>query len=145
VYSALESSSPKHAVGITEGYAPCDQDTARSKQRREAEFPLALANQALSIELQSADASVPDDKRHILNAMIGSADFDAPLPPTHPRYGELNETLRARFAAGSLRAAFECSRDEVRQRFLDALVQRGACTNFRSTLRVAIVSTRLPR
>ena len=109
------------AVGLTDGFAPADGDWPPSKQQREAKFPFALAQRALAIELQSAQASVASDKTHILNAMIGETDdFNAPLPERHERYDLLNETLRARFAAGSLRAALE--RDEAAP-FFDALAK----------------------
>ena len=109
------------AVGLTDGFAPADYDSPPSKQQREARFPFALAQQALAIELQSAQASVASDKTHILNAMIGETDdFNAPLPERHERYDLLNETLRARFAAGSLRAALE--RDEAAP-FFEALAK----------------------
>ena len=108
-------------VGLTDGLAPADDDWPPYKRRREAKFPFALAQRALAIELQSAQASVGSDKTHILNAMIGETDdFNAPLPERHERYDLLNETLRARFAAGSLRAALE--RDEAAL-FFDALAK----------------------
>jgi len=64
---------------------------------------------------------VASDKTHILNAMIGETDdFNKQLPERHERYDLLNETLRARFAAGSLRAALE--RDEAAP-FFEALAK----------------------
>ena len=109
------------AVGLTDGLAPADQDHVAFKQDREKHFPFALAQRTLAIELQTAQASVASDKTHILNAMIGETDdFNRPLPERHERYDLLNETLRARFAAGSLRAALE--RDEAAP-FFDALAK----------------------
>ena len=109
VYTALDGVSTRHgnpvpAVGIADGLAPCDNGSA-VKQMRESFFPLTLADMALGIELQKANATVESDKVHILNAMIGERDFNAKLPTAHLMYNVLNETLRARFAAGSFRTA----------------------------------------
>ena len=96
------------AVGLADGFAPCDGDGfAQMKQEREARFPFGLVQMALDIKLEKADASVKSDKVHILNKMIGEPNLNTVLPETHTKYDELNETLRARFAAGSARAAVD--------------------------------------
>lgn len=84
-------------------------------------FPFAEAS--LGIQLQRAEASVASDKTHILNAMIGSTDFNASLPDHHAMYDYLNEMLRARFAMGCFRAAVE-----------DAHCPDGAVTRYRANI-----------
>ena len=68
---------------------------------REAAFPLNLANQALTIELQNAEASFADDRVRILNK-ITSSDLDAIPVKDHEKYDSLNPSLRANFAISSL-------------------------------------------
>jgi hypothetical protein len=99
------------AVGLTDGLAPRER-YAYDKQQREQNFPFKLAQEALTINLEKASASVESDKLHIINKMIGSADLNTPLPEkfegkSRMRLDTLNQTLRACFAAGSLRAALE--------------------------------------
>ena len=119
--SMWKKGDPVPAAGITDGPAPCDGD-ASNKQVREAYFPLALADKALQeIKLETAEASVAADKTHILNAMIGEKDFDKELPEHHPKFDELNEMLRACFAAGSFRRAVEAADADMLRRFCDAL------------------------
>lgn len=68
---------------------------------REKAFPLNLANQALTIELQNAEASFEDDRVCILNK-ITNLDLDAIPVKEHDNYDSLNHSLRANFAMSSL-------------------------------------------
>ena len=64
-----------------------------------------------TIACERAEASVEQDRTRILNSIAGgAADLLAPPPPEHPKYQELNGTLRARFAAAGLRMALEKSK-----------------------------------
>ena len=115
VYTALPEGAT--AVGLTDGFAPCDYNDTHRKQCREQDFPFTLAKQALDITLETAQASVESDRTHILNKMICEADLNKPLPDekkgekydedSQKHLDELNETLRACFAAGSLHAALK--------------------------------------
>jgi hypothetical protein len=90
------------AAGVTDGLAVADFGSMEKKERREARFPLALAEASLSIQLEKASASVEIDKIHILNSMIGSADLNAPLRESHSEYESLNGMLRVKFALSTL-------------------------------------------
>ena len=107
--------SSGEAVGFTDGVAPVDARYGavvggHYKSNREAKFPLPLAEQALGIRLEHAQASVEADRIHILNCMAGAADLSAPPPPDdHPAFKAVNEALCARFAAAALRAAVDAN------------------------------------
>jgi hypothetical protein len=116
------------AIGLTEGDAP-DDGLAKGppgfiKRFRERHFPFELADAALSLVAESAQASVELDRVRILNRIVSgsatTAALDALPPAQHPRYDQLSAYVRARFAAGSLRAAIERG-DEPRTRFMRAL------------------------
>ncbi|CAB9502192.1 expressed unknown protein [Seminavis robusta] len=113
-------------VGLTEGFAAADiypknqdgtLDTAKrdfeakwtlSKSRREAAFPLDSASGALVVQLETASASVEDDKKRILNAIAGNTDnFLSDPPASHESYDKLNVRVRVRFALSSYRTALE--------------------------------------
>ena len=90
------------AVGMTDGKAAVDED-AEDKAVREVHFPLAVATTALATNLQGAKASQEDDRRRILNTIVGRSDELLAMPlASHPKYDELNNTLRGRFAAATL-------------------------------------------
>ena len=86
-----------------EGIAANDKDAA-AKQEREKLFPFKLAESALSVKLQEADASVAADKKSILNTIVGNAP-DAEPPETHEQFDRMNAMLAGRFAVGMLRCA----------------------------------------
>ena len=112
-YGRWKKGEPVLAVGIGDGFAPCDHENAPAKRSREGwaqltlsislpslflvppcpssrslgcpsrpprYFPMALLEKALAIEVQGTEASEEDDETHLLNAMLGEADFNAPLP-----------------------------------------------------------------
>jgi len=122
----------RKAVGLTDGLAPCDAGGAASKQRRERHFPLQLAVQALDITLETAQASVEADRVHILNTVVGSADLSAAVPDNHPEFTLMNDTLRARFAQGSVGAACEQGSEAVHRFF--AALSRGHITSLQLDL-----------
>mmetsp|Transcript_106686 Transcript_106686/g.299756 ORF Transcript_106686/g.299756 Transcript_106686/m.299756 type:complete len:900 (+) Transcript_106686:76-2775(+) len=108
--------SGNSAVGITDGVAHADlvhgEHTANDlKCERERLFPIAGIQRALRIRLQDAAASARRDRRHILNSIVGSRDLNVEPPEEHPRYDELNSSLRARFAAAAWRNALDAGED----------------------------------
>ena len=94
------------AAGVTDGLAENDNGQVGRKKRREEPFPLALARQSLGITVETSSASVEDDRKHILNSMVGADDLDAIPPQSDPRYDDLNGLIRAKFASATLRKAF---------------------------------------
>lgn len=121
----------RQAVGITDGIAPADEGylpgggrEARSKVRREEAFPPALFALGLHAKVQDGEASVPSDKVHILNRIIGGErDLNAEPPAQHPEYDRINAILQGRVAVSTLAPA-------IRQggELLDAALQRLAAS-----------------
>lgn len=92
------------AVGLLDSKG--SQEDAQGKRRREADFPFKLIESSLKLACERADASVTQDKVRILNTIVGDvADLLAPPAASHPKYANLNGTLRSRFAVAGLRAA----------------------------------------
>merc|ERR1712008_154689 len=91
---------------------------------REKHFPYDVISKALNISVENAEASVNDDRVHILNSIIGksTADINDPPPKTHEKYTELNDALKSIFAASqaSLRGAVYDT-DEIWMEMLVAL------------------------
>lgn len=117
VVTALEYEDPleeitHRAVAITDGQAVgyTDANGSSWQQEHEANFPLHLAENALSIRLQDAQASVELDRRRILNCIAGAADPDAQPCLRHPKYDVINGVLRGRFASAALRNAIDHGR-----------------------------------
>merc|ERR1739841_33056 len=93
-----------------------EADASGQKTKREKHFPLALARKGLDVHVQDAQASQPADRRHILNAIAGRTADELDLEPhaSHPRYTELDQTLRGRFLAGTWRKLVEEGEDMAR-------------------------------
>ena len=62
------------------------------------------------MKLQEADASVPADKKSILNTIVGNAP-DAEPPETHEQFDRMNAMLAGRFAVGMLRVVIARGKD----------------------------------
>lgn len=102
------------AVGLTDGLTKVDmfwpedspqkgapRDGPRQKLKREGDFPMEMAEKALAIQLETAEASQEPDRRHILNSICGVRDLDGVPPAKHPQYQHINNVLRGRFAAAT--------------------------------------------
>jgi len=91
----------RESVGIISGGSPSDQNFAPNTTAREKSFPYEVISKALTIEVENADASVDDDKVHILNSIIGRsrADINERPPKEHATYIALNDALKSIFAA----------------------------------------------
>jgi hypothetical protein len=99
-YTVLEGEA--NAVGLTDGAVTVDYELAEYKAGREAQFPLSVAGKALATEVAKAQATIDDDRKHILNAI---AERDLELPPepaAHRGYTKINYVLRGKFAAAAL-------------------------------------------
>lgn len=115
IYTVAPPNCSKAAVGITDGPVQIDQEFKYTehhemKSVRERSFPLELVEQSLPIKIQEAAASVEVDKVHILNAIAGKEDLEAPPPLEHESYEVVNRLLRGRFAVSSWLHALEADR-----------------------------------
>jgi len=116
-YPKVYTASDDGAVGITDGPAirngrPEDAD---DKARRESRFPVKLSLQAFETKLQAAEASVAEDRKRILNTIAGGAPDGAAADADgahkeHANYEKLNDVLRGRFAAASIRALLDAGK-----------------------------------
>jgi len=91
----------RESVGIISGGSTSDQNVTYYTTTREQHFPYEVISKALKINVENADASVNDDRVHILNSIIGKSidDIDESPPKEHQKYTELNESLKSIFAA----------------------------------------------
>merc|ERR1740124_1764282 len=90
---------PREAVGIISGGATCDYNTTDYIAGREAQFPFQLISQSMGIKVEEGEASVEDDRVHILNSIIGETDnLNAPPLTSHIKFDEVNAALKATFA-----------------------------------------------
>ena len=96
-------------MGIISGGSTSDCGNSDRIAAREAAFPYSLIKKSLSIQVESAEASVDADRIHILNSIVGTSSemIDDEPPTSHEKYVELNDSLRATFAssAAALRGA----------------------------------------
>ena len=137
--------TPRSAATILDGLAEVDthyfdicgglQGAADSgfhlafKTDREAVFPEELCDRALEVAVESGNASVPSDRKHILRAIVGlsapshgaSEPCNCEEPPvTHSKYNEVSRALQGRFAASVLRRGVEAGGEKL-ERYLTAL------------------------
>ena len=112
VYTTHMRAGSRLTAGITDGLAEADSGDIKRKSKREKAFPLALGRESLSITLETAKASVDADRVHILNAMVGAKDLNAPPPAAHADYDWLNAVIRAKFALATLRKAIASGKAE---------------------------------
>ena len=111
----------KRAVGITDGVVKSDGRGAlgaKQKEQREKDFPLELAERALSFKIEKAAASIENDRVRILNHICCKKKLNSPVESRHVKFDALNGTLAARFASGALPSAFAARREKP---FLEAL------------------------
>jgi len=93
----------RKALGIISGGATSDYGDFERISAREAAFPYNLIEKSLSIKVEVAEASVEDDRIHILNSIVGRSIEeidDAPLGD-HGNYVRLNNSLRGTFASST--------------------------------------------
>jgi len=78
-----------------------------AKLKREKAFPRdMIMDGALSVDVASAQVSVPRNRQRILNSIIGHAPESGEPPNDHEVYSELNQRLRALFALALYHRAF---------------------------------------
>ena len=79
-----------------------------AKSKREEGFPIGVVREALlEISVVDAEASKPQDKTNILNSITGrdAKELDLAPPETHPKYDEVDRTLKSIFAEAAMRKA----------------------------------------
>ena len=99
------------AVGITDGIAAIDEFSRISKMRRELSFPRSVLWALLALVVETGGASAEDDRRFLLNTIVGRSNITLQPFKKHEAYNAFNADLRSRFAAYGLRAAVEAGGD----------------------------------
>jgi len=91
----------RKALGIISGGATSDGGDSQIISDREAAFPYNLIEKSLSIKVEVAEASVEDDRIHILNSIVGRSieDIDDVPLGDHGNYVQLNNSLSGTFAS----------------------------------------------
>ncbi|CAE8653516.1 unnamed protein product [Polarella glacialis] len=81
----------------------------RAKSEREKCFPLELVSKGLTVKITDAKASQASDRTHILNALAGRPINELYAQPNcdHPKFHQVDATLRGMFAVAAWRAALE--------------------------------------
>jgi len=101
---AAFDSSRAHILtqGLTEDEEELDRDSPgdglRAKERREAGFPLDLAEAGLTAEIHKGEATLEEDRLRILN-VIAETDLHKDPLAEHPKYVEASRRLQALFAS----------------------------------------------
>ena len=90
------------------------------KAFRESYFPIALLQKSLEVHLERGEASVEEDRRHILNSITRSTDLDAEPMSEHDAYVKVNDMLRGRLASSTVPACL-LGTERLRSLFLAAL------------------------
>ena len=93
---------------LTEGLAH-EKEALEMKATRERRFPLELMEKGYSLDITAADASRPEDKRHILNS-IAKTDLEAEPDLTDPEFARVNAVLRSTLAEHAALKAAEAGR-----------------------------------
>ena len=112
---------PVKAVGITNGATFADgrgKVGAERKELREKDFPLDLAELALSQKIEKSQASVDSDLTRILNIVAKAKKLDLPIQGNNPKFEELNSIVTTGYAIKFLPAALSLRRDKI---FFEAL------------------------
>lgn len=91
-------SSTGRVYGLTDGIAATDKGSASAQARRQAKFPSHIMRAALTARIQDGDATVPSDRRHLLNSIVGLPSDELETPPLeeHHEYHVANQALVAK-------------------------------------------------
>jgi len=106
----------REAVGIISGGSTADDGFTHDNglryniSNRESHFPIEVLSNSLKIQVEQAQASIENDRTHILNSISGEMEnLDIKPPITHRNYTSLNDAISGRFASscGVLQAALK--------------------------------------
>ena len=116
-----ETHSDNKAELLTDGLSPVEQEMEVERQKqgfgdsgwlaksnREQRFPIVVIHAALQkFTVVKAEASKKEDRTNILNSIVGRKSAELHLEPlvTHPRYDEVDDTLKSIFAEAAIRKA----------------------------------------
>jgi len=90
----------RKAVGIVAGGTTCEGGLAYTTAIRERHFPMDRILKSVNTTIQTANASIPHDKRHILNYISDNVNgIDAEPLQEHEKYEALNDAVRGAFAS----------------------------------------------
>lgn len=92
----VDVSGTHKSIGITEGYIQRDLEKSTRKKKREEEFPLDRILKAINLDVSTAVATKPNDKKYIRNEFTGNFNDDEPIK-YHTEYENLNNILRGKF------------------------------------------------
>merc|ERR1712008_444939 len=81
-------------VGIVEGGATCDLGFSGNAADRESHFPVSRLTGAINIDIETAKATVEEDRTRILH-YIAETGVDSSVPPIqgHAKYKALNQAV----------------------------------------------------
>jgi hypothetical protein len=129
LYDVYTHSNSGETVGLTDGVVAADmyprnKDGTLNTQAftyksnyngmrtiRQANFPSKLCEKGLTINLETAEASVDIDRRRILNFISGNKTTDGEPPTAHESYDYINKLLRSKFAIAAYRRCLEEGKD----------------------------------
>ena len=120
LYTVDESSGRVH--GLTDGLAAVDNASAANQAARQRKFPSHVLRAALRARLQDGESTIPADRRHILNSIVGLPADELESPPLeeHSEYHIANRRMCQRMVALTIDVA--CSQGPAeRKKLLEAL------------------------
>merc|ERR1712008_585282 len=81
-------------VGIVEGGATCDLGFSGNAADRESHFPVSRLTGAINIDIETAKATVEEDRTRILH-YIAETGMDSSVPPIqgHAKYKALDQAV----------------------------------------------------
>mmetsp|Transcript_38984 Transcript_38984/g.97995 ORF Transcript_38984/g.97995 Transcript_38984/m.97995 type:complete len:462 (-) Transcript_38984:86-1471(-) len=135
IYTAKEHNiwgRTRYAVGLVHGAALHDPRCGQREEgalefggykvQREGKFPMGLLEKAVAINLEQGEATVEEDRRHILNCIAGRKAEELDLDPfsTHESYRKVNDLLRSKVALDTLASGLKAE-DHVFETYMDAL------------------------
>ena len=116
----------KRAIGLTDGLAAVDAGNPGAQAARQLGFPTSVLHAMYTTRVQDGGQTLPSDKVHILNAVVGSADLECTPEVNHERYHELNMKLLNRVVHLAMGTALAQGADERTRLF--KVIARSALT-----------------
>ena len=80
---ALDAVSKK-VIGLTDGLAAVDEGCAGAQARRQRPFPTSVLHAMCTVRVQDGSTTLPSDRVHILNSIVGASDLNGPPEVSAP-------------------------------------------------------------